>query len=65
MLSLARQEVQLHLHVGELYNSHGYPTKALEFVQTPDDELDADYSLQLKKEALAEGSQAAAVDFLR
>ena len=47
------------------YNSNGDPTKALEFVQTPDVELDAGYSLQLKSDALAEGSEAAAMDFLR
>jgi len=46
------------------FNAAGYTTCILEFLETDDELLDVGYSLQLKCEALATGSLAAACSYL-
>ena len=46
------------------FNSQGCVLAVEEFLETPDDELDAGYSLELKMEALRQGTLAAAMAYL-
>jgi hypothetical protein len=46
------------------YNPAGYVESILEFLNTPDSQLDFGYSLPLKREALAQGGRDQAVEYL-